>query len=117
MFYIGSRRWPGITKLIEECAEVIQVASKLMASLGEVMHWDGTNLKVRLEEECGDVLGAIRFVVARCGLDGARVEERALRKLALFEQWQFEQAEPEPCPTGGHHREYELCSTCDAVPR
>lgn len=30
MFSIGSKRWPGISKLIEECGEVLQIAGKLM---------------------------------------------------------------------------------------
>jgi len=86
-FSIGGHVWPGISKLIEECGEVIQVAGKLLGSRGEPKHWDGSDLKVRIEEELGDLLGAMRFVVARCRLDAEAVERRALVKQATFDRW------------------------------
>lgn len=86
-FSIGSDRWPGIAKLLEECNEVGQVCGKLIGSHGEVMHWDGTNLKVRLEEEIGDVLAAVAFVTKHCQLDVAAVVDRRDTKLDRFESW------------------------------
>lgn len=90
-YSIGSSHWPGISKLIEEAGEVIQVAGKLLGSGGVVEHWDGTNLKTRLEDEIGDVLAATDFVVRHCGLDPVAVEARRLVKRTLFEKWHREQ--------------------------
>ena len=41
MFAIGDKKWPGISKLVEEAGEVTQVAGKLMGSGGDILHWDG----------------------------------------------------------------------------
>lgn len=90
-FSIGSDLWPGISKLIEECGEVQQVAGKLIASHGAVNHWDGTNLKERLESELGDLQAAIRFVIERNALDVVAIEKRRIEKLMLFEQWHQKQ--------------------------
>jgi NTP pyrophosphatase (non-canonical NTP hydrolase) len=87
-FSIGSNRWPGISKLIEECNEVGQVCGKLIGSSGEIMHWDGTNLKDRLEGELGDVLAAIDFVSQYCGLNKVRIADRRAFKFARFRRWQ-----------------------------
>jgi NTP pyrophosphatase (non-canonical NTP hydrolase) len=114
MFSIGSKRWPGISKLIEECGEVIQVAGKLMGARGSIAHFDGSNLKERLEDEIGDALAACRFVVKRCGLDLARVMSRCETKLALFEHWHETEADPPECMAGGRHGEYEYCTVCDS---
>lgn len=89
-FSIGSSHWPGISKLIEECGEVIQVAGKLLGSAGDVDHWDGTNLKERLEEEVADVMAAIAFVIHRNDLDINRILERKERKSKLFDRWHRE---------------------------
>lgn len=86
-YAIGSAHWPGLGKLIEEAGEVQQVCGKLMGTGGEVEHWDGTNLKERLEDELGDLQAALEFVVAANGLDGARVGAQAARKLAWFQRW------------------------------
>lgn len=90
-FSIGSNLWPGISKLIEECGEVQQVAGKLIASHGAVNHWDGTNLKERLESELGDLQAAIQFVVRHNALDVVAIEKRRIEKLMLFEKWHEEQ--------------------------
>lgn len=86
-FHIGARLWPGISKLVEEAGEVVQVGGKLIGSQGDVNHFDGTDLKDRLEEELADMVAAIRFVVERNGLDAVRIERRIAAKKALFDQW------------------------------
>ncbi len=86
-FSIGSRIWPGISKLIEECGEAVQVCGKLLGSSGEINHWDGSNLKTRLEDELGDLLAAIDFVIDHCGLNSAYVLTRMQRKRERFEKW------------------------------
>ena len=89
-YAIGSDRWPGISKLIEEAGEVVQVAGKLLATGGAVDHWDGTNLRTRLIDEMGDLLAAIEFVADANGFAN-EVAARCAVKVALFEQWHQEQ--------------------------
>jgi len=86
-FGIGSRMWPGISKLIEEAGEVTQVCGKLLGSSGVVDHWDGTNLKDELQKELADLSAAIEFVIQQCCLDAPAIRERTDKKLDLFEQW------------------------------
>lgn len=100
-FSIGSDRWPGLSKLIEEMGEVQQVVGKLIATGGEAKHWDGTDLRDRLQEELGDLLGAIAFVEDHCGLDQWAIAERALRKRRLFDKWHEDQR-PKPVCVCGH---------------
>jgi NTP pyrophosphatase (non-canonical NTP hydrolase) len=56
MFAIGDNEWAGLSKLIEEAGEVIQVGGKLMGSRGDTNHWSG-DLREKLVEELGDLLG------------------------------------------------------------
>jgi NTP pyrophosphatase (non-canonical NTP hydrolase) len=86
-FNIGSSLWPGISKLIEEAGEVVQVCGKLLATKGDVNHWDGTNLKDRLQEEIGDLMAACFFVQENCGLDKEFIRQRIVKKLTLFNEW------------------------------
>lgn len=86
-FSIGDSEWPGISKLVEECGEVQQVCGKLMGTRGEAEHWDGSNLRERLQEELADVMAACRFVVDANGLDLDYVMKRAGNKHALFFKW------------------------------
>ena len=67
-YCIGSARVPGLSKVVEECGEVSQVAGKIigLGSIGE--HWDGTNLKDRLEAELGALLAAVDYLVEKNGL-------------------------------------------------
>lgn len=99
MFAIGDKEWPGISKLIEEAGEVLQVCGKLIATGGNTEHWDNndTPLKERLENEIADLLAAAAFVVRRCGLDGGRVDDRVKRKLTRFVTW-HEQGEANKGP-------------------
>lgn len=90
-FAIGSSPWPGIAKLGEETGEVQQVIGKLVQTGGHPMHWDGSNLVVRLENEMGDVLAAIEFVTeTNTTLSRSRINARFERKLALFRRWHEE---------------------------
>lgn len=85
-YRIGSKTWPGLSKLIEECGEVLQVSGKLIGRSGEIDHWDGTNLRERLTEELGDLLAAATFFVFH-NLDRSEVERRAQMKLETFNEW------------------------------
>ena len=91
-YAVGSDRWPGISKLIEEAGEVIQVAGKLLATGGAVDHWHGTNLRDRLIDEMGDLLAAVEFV-AHVNKVEADVMARAADKLHIFRQWHRDEQE------------------------
>lgn len=91
MFAIGSLRWPGISKVAEETGELQQVIGKLQATGGETAHWDGSDLRIRLEEEIADVLAACSFVVSHnTELDLAAISNRRAAKMALFCKWHYE---------------------------
>ena len=87
-YSIGSPVLPGLSKLIEECGEVIQVAGKFIGSGGEENHWDGTNLRYRLEIELADLRAAIDFVIDHNGLDRSGVIDPVYEnKRSQFERW------------------------------
>jgi hypothetical protein len=86
-FSIGGNLWPGLSKLIEECGEVIQVGGKLMGSAGVEEHWDGTNLRYRIECELADLSAAIAFFAKHNRLSREVIEGRGSNKLATFERW------------------------------
>ena len=88
MFAIGDKEWPGISKLLEESGEVQQVIGKLMGTGGKLDHWDGSNLRVRLEEELGDLQAAIDFVMMmNPQLDKRVINTQAEKKLERFSNW------------------------------
>lgn len=86
-FAFGSDIYPGLAKLIEEAGEVQQVAGKLVMTGGRVEHWDGTDLRARLQEEIADLMAACRFVAEAAGLVTASIADRSLRKLRQFREW------------------------------
>jgi hypothetical protein len=87
-FSIGQNLWPGISKLIEECGEVIQIAGKLIATGGRTDHWSGLDLGVELEKEIGDLGAAIGFVIRHNPqLNPERIYDRTTAKEALFDEW------------------------------
>jgi NTP pyrophosphatase (non-canonical NTP hydrolase) len=90
-FAIGSRTWPGVSKLVEELGEVAQVAGKLIATGGRPSHWDGTDLRSRLEDELSDLSAAIAFVIDQNALDSARIARRRDEKLRRFRGWHRDQ--------------------------
>lgn len=87
-FAIGAQRWAGLSKVIEECGEVVQVAGKLLATYGETRHWEGPDLAQRLQDELGDLSAAVIFLVEHSPeLNGDIISARAQYKLDLFEMW------------------------------
>ena len=87
MFAIGDREWTGVSKLVEEAGEVVQVLGKLIGSRGIEEHWDGSNLRQRLHEELADLLAAIEFVIERNALSRTFIEARKEHKLNTFRDW------------------------------
>lgn len=86
-FCIGSPWWPGVVKVSEEAAEVIQVLAKLQATGGLPEHWDGSNLHERLESELGDLLAAIEFMIEHSPLSTEHINTRCLEKRETFRRW------------------------------
>jgi NTP pyrophosphatase (non-canonical NTP hydrolase) len=91
LFSIGSDTWPGISKLIEEAGEVQQVCGKLLGTGGATAHWDGSDLRQRLQEEIADVVAAVVFVAAANKLDEDAIEARIDEKVETFKRWHLEQ--------------------------
>lgn len=77
----------GLGKLIEECGELTQAAGKKLAIMDSDDHWDGSNLKTRLEDEIADVMAASHLVMDKFDLDADRILERRQHKLSLFRYW------------------------------
>lgn len=92
-YSIGSGQWPGLAKVIEECGEVIQAAGKIIAANGDGRHWDGSDLRQRLEDELADAQAAIGFAIDMNGLDSERMLNRTADKLAMFAQWHLEHSD------------------------
>ena len=86
-FAIGAEVWPGVWKRLEEAGEVVQVGGKLLGTDGVEEHWDGTNLRTRLEDELADLAAAIEFVRSENHLDRERMAERTAAKLQTFRVW------------------------------
>ncbi len=92
-YAMGSKHVPGLSKLIEECGEVLQVAGKIIATNGSREHWDGAgDLYGRLEAELGDLSAAIEFVILINGLGADSIREAQAAKLAQYVDWRAEQA-------------------------
>ena len=78
----------GLAKLLEELGELAQVTAKKLAYFHTDEHPDGAgSLKERMEQEMGDVAGAMAFVQQQFNLNGRAIENRACIKLALFQRW------------------------------
>lgn len=100
-YSIGSEHLPGLSKLVEELGEVGQVLGKIVGAGGMVLHWDGSDLKRRLEEELGDLAAAVAFFGVQNGLDEDFVKARMRTKFETFNRWHAEQTVPpqqEPPP-------------------
>lgn len=94
-YSIGSEKWPGLSKLIEECGEVLQVCGKIVGADGENTHFDGTNLRERLEDEIADLWAAISYVSQKCELDRVRLDFLSNQKRLVFEMWHEEEQQKE----------------------
>lgn len=95
-FSIGSAVWPGVAKTLEEMGELGQVLGKLIATGGEPLHYDGSDLRQRMLEEMGDVLGALQFTALYNGVDWVSIRDRAAVKMHTFERWHREQRDDSP---------------------
>jgi NTP pyrophosphatase (non-canonical NTP hydrolase) len=79
----------GLTKLIEECGELVQIAAKKIAYPTKAFHPDGLGRSIdeRLEDEMADVLAAIYFVRDKIGLSDHDINARMVSKSEVFKRW------------------------------
>lgn len=77
----------GLVKLSEESGELVQVAMKIIGFGGLGTHWDGSDLKSRLEDEIADLRAACFIVSKNFGLDEERIADRMQYKKSLFDYW------------------------------
>ncbi len=94
-FSIGSKVWPGTSKVIEEMGELQQVLGKLIAVAGDTQHWDG-DLRKRLIEEIGDLSAALDFFETEnfTPQEALQISERIANKKQLFHQWHANPSKP-----------------------
>jgi NTP pyrophosphatase (non-canonical NTP hydrolase) len=85
-YSIGSDIWPGLSRLAEEAAEVLQVVGKIIGGGGDDIHDDGTDLRESLQDELGDLRAAIDYVVRKNCLDWDAVNRRRDTKRTLYER-------------------------------
>lgn len=67
----------GLTKLIEECSELIKECSKKLATDSDT-HFDGHDLRVAMQNEIADVLAACAFVVKKFDFDDELINARSI---------------------------------------
>lgn len=91
-YIIGSDKWNGLSKIIEEMGELHQVFGKLIGSNGDTNHWSG-DLSVKMIEEIGDVQASILFFLDKNfdPLDLDKLSDRIDEKYELFQKWDSEQ--------------------------
>lgn len=80
----------GYAKVQEECAELITAIAKKDACAPSATYWNGDNVFSRVEEEIGDVLAAIRYVIEENRLDMDAITARAEMKYQTFIRWRDE---------------------------
>lgn len=88
-YSIGSDNWPGVAKLAEECGEVVQVIGKIIGLGGaeNYMHWDGNDVREKLQEELADLWAAMTFVIKHNDVNIDIIGARMRSKLETFEAW------------------------------
>lgn len=85
----------GLAKLLEELGELAQITAKKLAFMDTDEHPDGKgSMRVRMQEEMGDVRAAIDFVTETFGLDSLTISRRANVKLTMFRYWHAEGTHP-----------------------
>jgi NTP pyrophosphatase (non-canonical NTP hydrolase) len=72
--------------LIEECAEIVQAASKAKR-FGLIDSWDGETNRQKLETEIGDLLCIISILVDNKVLDHDTIEVARCKKFLKMKTW------------------------------
>lgn len=82
-----ARKWKGLRKLVEECAELTVELMKLEEFPSGKHPGRRRNLKVSVEEECADVLNALLFYIDINKLDQVKIGKRMRVKRRKFIEW------------------------------
>lgn len=78
----------GLVKLGEEYGELTAIVCKKLAYFKTDEHPDDAgSMKIRLEDEIADVIGASALVIENFDLNSARISARAETKHKLFKKW------------------------------
>lgn len=77
----------GLTKLAEECGELVQAAMKKSAYMDSKHPDKKGDLDKRIEEEMADVLAACEFVQSTLKLNRKAIQKRKEMKLKRFKKW------------------------------
>ena len=92
-FEIGSYKFAGVLKLLEECSELSVVLAKLVTVDGGE-YWEGRDLESEIIEELGDVLAAAKYFMSQSTpVISAKILKRRDEKVDLFIQWHNEERE------------------------
>lgn len=78
----------GLTKVIEECSELIVICAKKSAFMDKDFHPDGQNMRVEIEKEIADVLATVEYVTSTWNLDKEFINNRMSEKLKLYRKWE-----------------------------
>lgn len=63
------------------------MAGKLIGTRGSSLHFDGSNQRLKLQEEMADLAAALIFVEEENQLDQEFIYIRVEQKLALYREW------------------------------
>lgn len=77
----------GLTKIMEECSELIQICAKKVAFMQDEYHPDGQFMRGEIEKEMADVLASIEFVINKWNLNRELIDYRMNQKLSLYNIW------------------------------
>lgn len=88
-YELSCPEFPGLAKVVEESGELGQVFGKIMSCGGNRFYpWGNVDLGAKLDEEIGDLLATLTFMVKNCPhIDGDIVSQRMVRKHMLFDEW------------------------------
>lgn len=91
-FAIGSIERPGLLKLAEESAEVIQMVTKIIATDGTMHYADGTVIEEsKLWDEIADLKAALEFAVESNHMPSGYINGRKNQKLDTYRKWRKEE--------------------------
>jgi NTP pyrophosphatase (non-canonical NTP hydrolase) len=86
-YTMQNRTWPGMGKVIEEAGEVLQLCGKIMSIRGATTYFNGEDLRKELQDELGDLLASVKFLIEENKLDRNAIETRAISKGRKYADW------------------------------
>lgn len=86
-YTMQNRNWPGMAKVIEEAGEVLQLCGKIMSIRGATTYFKGEDLRNELQDEIGDLLASLNFLIDENKLDKDVIRNRIIHKLDKYADW------------------------------